>query len=92
MAVTFSRLRGRAAHDAPQKRALIRQWGGTERAMHVPMDRAQKGNQTRVGVAELRHIPVAPPLKMRLDLSAYDKPLDKWRREVARLFRRLKGF
>lgn len=91
MALTFSRLPGRAAHDAPQKRALIRQWGWTERAMHVPMDRAQKGKQTRVGVAELRHIPVAPPLKMHLDLSAYDKPLDKWRHEVARLFRQLKG-
>ena len=92
MALTFSRLPGRAAHDAPQKRALIRQWGGTERAMHVPMDRAQKGNQTRAGVAEWRLIRVAPPLKTRLDLSVYDKPLDMRRHEVVRLFCRLKGF
>jgi transposase len=80
------------AHDAPQGRALLRQLGPTERAVHVLMDRAYEGNETRALAAELGFIAVVPPLKTRLDPWEYDKQLYKRRNEVERLFRRLKAF
>lgn len=80
------------AHDAPQGRALLKQLGPTERAVHLLMDRAYEGSQTRALAAALGFIPVVPPSRKRLEPWEYDKELYRRRNEVERLFRRLKGF
>ena len=80
------------AHDAPQGRALLKQLGPTERAVHLLMDRTYKGSETRALAAALGFTPVVPPSQKRLDPWEYDKALYKRRNEVKRLFRRLKGF
>lgn len=71
---------------------LLRQLGPSERAVHLLMDRAYEGNETRALAVELGFIPVVPPSRKRLDPWEYDKDLYKRRNEVERLFRRLKGF
>ena len=68
------------------------QLGPTGRAVHLLMDRAYEGNETRALAGELGFVPVVPPLKTRLDPWAYNEELYKRRNEVERLFRRLKGF
>ena len=87
----FSLSRGQA-HDAPQGRALLRQLGPTERAVHSLMDRAYEGNQTRALAVDLGLISVVPPSQRRLKPWQYDKQFYKRRNEVERLFHRLKGF
>ena len=66
--------------------------GPTGRAVHLLMDRAYEGNETRALAAQLGFIPVVPPSQKRLDPWEYNKELYKRRNEVERLFRRLKGF
>lgn len=60
--------------------------------MHLLMDRAYEGNETRQLALDLGFMPVVPPLSTRLDPWEYDRELYKRRNEVERLFRRLKGF
>ena len=67
------------AHDAPQGRALLKQLGPTERAVHLLMDRAYEGNQTRALAAALGFIPVVPPSQRRIEPWQYDKQLYKRR-------------
>jgi transposase len=90
-ALRFSLSPGQA-HDAPQGRALLRQLGPSGGDVHLLMDRAYEGNETRALAAELGFIAVVPPSQKRLDPWEYDKQLYKRRNEVERLFRRLKGF
>ena len=64
------------------------EWDGA----HVIMDRAYEGNETQQLVLALEMVPVVPPKSNRLTKWEYDKELYKKRKEVERLFRRLKGF
>ncbi len=59
---------------------------------HLIMDRAYEGDETRQLALDLGMNPVVPPKSNRLIPWDYDKTLDKKRKEVERLFRRLKGF
>lgn len=78
--------------DAPQGRELLRELGPTDTPIHLLMDRAYEGNETRGLALELGYIPVVPPLRTRIEPWEYDRELYKRRNEVERLFRRLKGF
>lgn len=90
-AVTFCLSPGQA-HDAPTGRRLIESLGHTSRPVHLLMDRAYEGNETRQLALDLGLIPVVPPSRKRLDPWEYDRAMYKWRNEVERLFRRLKGY
>ena len=90
-AVTFSLSPGQA-HDAPAGRELLASLGAPNRPIHLIMDRAYEGNETRQLALDLGFIPVVPPLKTRLDPWEYDREMYKRRNQVERLFRRLKGF
>lgn len=56
------------------------------------MDCADEGDETRTCVTESGFDPVVPPKSNRLKPWIYDKTIYKWRNEIERLFRRLKGF
>jgi len=78
--------------DAPEGRALLRQFGTVDPPVHLLMDHAYEGDETRVLAAELGYIPVVSPKSNRNDPWDYDKELYKQRNQVERLFRRLKRF
>ncbi|MEW6479677.1 MAG: IS5 family transposase [Pseudomonadota bacterium] len=90
-AVTFCLSPGQA-HDAPEGRRLLSSLGPTSRPMHLLMDRAYEGNETRQLALDLGFIPVVPPMKTRIEPWEYDREMYKRRNEVERLFRRLKGY
>ena len=90
-AITFSLSPGQA-HDAPEGRALLSRLGAPSRPLHLIMDRAYEGNETRQLALDLGFIPVVPPLKTRVEPWEYDREMYKRRNEVERLFRRLKGY
>lgn len=73
-------------------RALLRSLGSIDEPLHVLMDRAYKGDETRQLALDLGFIPVVPPKSNRLEPWTYDREMYKRRNEVERLFRRLKGF
>ena len=79
-------------HDAPAGRQLLLDFGLIEEPIHLIMDRAYEGNETRQLALDLGYIPVVPPKGNRLDPWEYDKAMYRKRNEVERLFRRLKGF
>lgn len=60
--------------------------------IHLLMDRAYEGEETRQLALDLGFTPVVPPKSTRLNQWEYDRELYKKRNEVERLFRRLKGF
>jgi transposase len=90
-AITFSLSPGQA-HDAPAGRALLRRLGPQQETLHLLMDRAYEGNETRQLALDLGFMPVVPPLKTRVHPWEYDRAMYKRRNEIERLFRRLKGF
>jgi transposase len=90
-AITFSLSPGQA-HDAPEGRALLEHLGRPSRPIHLLMDRAYEGDETRQLALELGFIPVVPPKSNRIDPWEYNRELYKRRNEVERLFRRLKGY
>lgn len=90
-AITFSLSPGQA-HDAPEGRALLRRLGAPSRPLHLLMDRAYEGNETRQLALDFGYIPVVPPLGTRIEPWEYDREMYKRRNEVERLFRRLKGY
>ena len=61
-AITFSLSPGQA-HDAPQGRALLQRLGPQNQPVHLLMDRAYEGNETRQLALDLGYIPVVPPLR-----------------------------
>jgi transposase len=73
-------------------RALLQSLGSIDEPLHVLMDKAYEGDQTRQLALELGFIPVVPPKTNRLEPWTYDREMYKRRNEVERLFRRLKGF
>lgn len=90
-AVTFCLSPGQA-HDAPEGRRLLQSLGPASRPIHLLMDRAYEGNETRQLALDLGFIPVVPPLRTRIEPWEYDRAMYKRRNEVERLFRRLKGY
>jgi transposase len=90
-ALTFSLSPGQA-HDAPAGCELLRRLGEQPQPLHLLMDRAYEGNETRPLALDLGFIPAVPPLRTRVDPWEYDRARYRRRNEVERLFRRLKGF
>jgi transposase len=71
---------------------LLSSLGPTSRPVHLLMDRAYEGNETRQLALDLGFIPVVPPLRTRVEPWQYDREMYKRRNEVERLFRRLKEY
>jgi transposase len=90
-AITFALSPGQA-HDAPEGRKLLRQLGQAPQGVHLVMDRAYEGEETRQLALDLGFIPVVPPKNTRITAWEYNKAMYKRRNEIERLFRRLKGF
>lgn len=90
-AITFSLSPGQA-HDAPAGRQLLHRLGPQCQQLHLVMDRAYEGDETRQLALDLGFTPVVPPKKTRLSPWEYDREMYKRRNEIERLFRRLKGF
>jgi transposase len=66
--------------------------GRQEAEIHLLMDRAYEGNETRQLALDLGYTPVVPPLKTRIEPWEYNRAIYRRRNEIERLFRRLKGF
>jgi len=90
-AITFALSPGQA-HDAPEGRKLLRSLGAVRRPIHLLMDRAYEGDETRQLALDLGFIPVVPPKQTRITAWEYNRAMYKRRNEIERLFRRLKGF
>ena len=90
-AITFALSPGQA-HDAPEGRRLLRKLGGANWPIHLIMDRAYEGDETRQLALDLNFIPVVPPKSTRISAWHYDRAMYRRRNEIERLFRRLKGF
>jgi transposase len=65
-AITFSLSPGEA-HDGVEGRKLLKTFTPSPQALHVIMDRAYEGNETRQLVLELGFIPVVPPKSNRIE-------------------------
>ena len=89
-AVIF-RLSGDHAHDAPEGRALLDSWEELGANAPLAMDRAYEGAEIRRLVEEMGMTPVVPPKTNRKVELDYDRETYKFRNEVERLFRKLKG-
>jgi len=90
-AITFALSPGQA-HDAPEGRRLLRKLGGANWPIHLIMDRAYEGDETRQLALDLNFIPVVPPKSTRISAWQYDRAMYRRRNEIERLFRRPKGF
>ena len=90
-ALTFALSPGQA-HDAPAGRALLNRLGTSGQPIHLIMDRAYGGNETRQLALDLGFIPVVPPTRQRIAPWEYNRVMYRRRNEIERLFRRLKGF
>jgi transposase len=90
-AITFALSPGNA-HDAPEGRKLLRDLGQPSWPVHLLMDRAYEGDETRQLALDLGFVPVVPPKKNRVTPWEYDRAMYRRRNEIERLFRRLKGF
>jgi transposase len=73
-------------------RALLQSLGSIDEPLHLLMDKAYEGDETRQLAPDLGFIPVVPPKSNRLEPWTYNREMYKRRNEVERLFRRLKGF
>jgi transposase len=90
-AITFALSPGQA-HDAAEGRKLLSKLGKPNWPIHLLMDRAYEGNETRQLALDLGFIPVVPPKSNRIEPWEYNREMYKRRNEIERLFRRLKGF
>jgi transposase len=90
-AIAFSLSPGQA-HDAPEGRKLLSKLGRAAWPIHLLMDRAYEGDETRQLALDLGFIPVVPPKQNRITSWEYDRAMYRRRNEIERLFRRLKGF
>ena len=71
---------------------MLKRLGQPNRPLHLLMDRAYEGNETRQLALDLGFIPVVPPLRTRIEPWEYDRQMYKRRNEGERLVRRLKGY
>ena len=76
----------------PKAGAFCKAWGRQSRPIHLLMDRAYEGNETRQLALDLGFVPVVPRHEPAFDPWEYDRAMYKRRNEVERLFRRLKGY
>ena len=83
-AITFALSPGQA-HDAPEGRQLLRKLGEAKWPIHLIMDRAYEGNETRQLALELNFIPVVPPKSDRVDPWEYDHAMHKRRNKIRAL-------
>ena len=90
-ALTFALSPGQA-HDAPKARKLLRHLGKAPWPLHLIMDRAYEGDETRQLAHDLGFIPVVPPKQNRVTAWQYNRATYKRRNEIERLLHRLKGF
>ena len=90
-AITFALSPGQA-HDAAEGRKLLNNMGKPHWPIHLLMDKAYEGDETRQLALDLGFIPVVPPKSNRITPWEYDKEMYRRRNEIERLFRRLKGF
>lgn len=90
-AITFALSPGQAS-DAVQGRELLAGIGPLPAPLHLIMDKAYEGDETRQLALDFGFIPVVPPKSNRLDPWQYDRAMYRKRNEIERLFRRLKGF
>jgi transposase len=90
-AITFALSPGQA-HDAVEGRELLKRLGAPDRPLHLLMDRAYEGNETRQLALDLGYTPVVSPKSTHVEPWEYDRAMYKRRNEVERLFRRLKGY
>ena len=90
-AIAFCLSPGQAG-DAPEGRELLRGMRPLPEGCRLIMDRAYEGNETRQLALDLGFIPVVAPLCTRVEPRQYDKAMYKRRKEIERLFRRLRGF
>ena len=90
-AIRFALAPGQA-HDAVEGRKLLNSLGRPCWPIHLLMDKAYEGDETRQLALDLGFIPVVPPKSNRIEPWEYDKVMYRRRNEVERLFRRLKGF
>ena len=90
-AITFALSPGQAG-DAPEGRKLLRRLGRAAWPIHLLMDRAYQGDETRQLALDLGFAPVVPPHPNRISPWQYNRAMYKRRNEIERLFRRLKGF
>jgi len=90
-AITFALSPGQAS-DAVEGRELLAGIGPLQAPLHLIMDKAYEGDQTRQLALDFGFIPVVPPKSNRLDPWQYDRAMYRKRNEIERLFRRLKGF
>ena len=90
-AITFALSPGQA-HDAAEGRKLLSSLGKPCWPIHLLMDKAYEGDETRQLALDLGFIPVVPPKSNRIEPWEYDKVMYRRRNEVERLFRRLKGY
>src|SRR5947209_8765944 len=73
-ALTFALSPGQA-HDAPEGRALLRALGPPDRPLHLLMDKAYEGDETRQLALDLGFVPVVPPKSNRLEPWEYDREM-----------------
>ena len=90
-AITFALSPGQA-HDAVEGRKLLSKMGKPHWPIHLLMDKAYEGDETRELALDLGFIPVVPLKFNRIEPWEYDKVMYRRRNEVERLFRRLEGF
>src|SRR4029453_6122969 len=90
---------GRNVHVVPgtgtrrsRRPATVAQLGEAKWPIHLIMDRAYEGDETRQLAPQLNFFPVVPPKNNRVNPWEYDRAMYKRRNEIERLFRRLKGF
>src|SRR5258708_8799398 len=75
-AITFALSPGQA-HDAPEGRALLNRLGKPGWPIHLLMDRAYEGEETRQLALDLGFIPVVPPKSNRITPWEYDREMDQ---------------
>ena len=90
-AIAFSLTPGQTG-DAPAGRDLLWTLPDLPKHCRLIMDRAYEGNETRQLALDLGLIPVVPPHPLRVAPWKVKKAWYHRRNEIARLFRRLKGF
>ena len=83
-AITFALSPGQA-HDAPEGRKLLRRLGTAPRPLHLVMDRAYEGDETRQPALDLGFIPVVPPTQNRVTAWEYNRAKYKRRHEGEQL-------
>src|SRR5512144_346058 len=73
-AITFALSPGQA-HDAPEGRKLLQRLGKTPWPIHLIMDRAYEGEETRQLALDLGFTPVVPPHPNRVSPGEYNRAL-----------------